>query len=63
MVLYGARDSGYGWKETHSTAISASDGEVVYLCSDGKSGTRLVGEDMERPYACGCAYDKSKGTR
>lgn len=34
----------YGWKETHGTAISASAGEVVYLCGDVKSRTQLVGE-------------------
>lgn len=44
VVPCGGRDGGYGWKETHSTAVSPSAGEVVYLCGDGKSRTRLVGE-------------------
>lgn len=44
VVPCGARDSRYGWKETHGTAISASAGEVVYLCGDVKSRTQLVGE-------------------
>jgi len=44
VVPYSARDSRRGWKATHGTAILASAGEVVYLCGDGKSRTRLVGE-------------------
>lgn len=49
VVPYGARDSGYGWKEAHSTATLASAMGVVYLCGDGKSRTRLLGEIWSDP--------------
>lgn len=51
VVPYGARDSGYGWKEAHSTAIFASAVGIVYLCGDGKSRTQLVGE-IQRDRTC-----------
>lgn len=55
VVPNGASESGYGWKETHGTAILASAGEVVYLYSDGKSRTQLVGKIYrDRTHAVVC---------